>query len=314
MMIVVTGGAGFIGSNIVRALNRRGHDDIVVVDDLGDGTRFRNIADLDIADYLDKDEFAGLLEGKRRVRRPDAIFHEGACSDTTEWDGRFMMRNNYSYSKQLLHYCLGQKVPFIYASSASVYGAGKEFSEDPGNSSPLNMYAYSKHLLDVYVRRVLQKAGSPVVGLRYFNVYGPREQHKGKMASVAYHFDRQVTATGIARLFAGDETYGNGEQRRDFVYVDDIASVNLWFLDNPSVSGIYNVGTGRSQTFNDVANAVIDFHGRGKIEYVPFPDELAGRYQNYTEADIRALRNAGYAAPFLTVGEGVRQYLSWLHR
>lgn len=314
MMIVVTGGAGFIGSNIVKTLNLRGVDDILVVDDLSDGTRFRNIADLDIADYLDKDEFAGLLESQGRIGRPEAIFHEGACSDTTEWDGRFMMRNNYSYSKQLLHYCLAQKVPFIYASSASVYGAGEEFSEDPGNSSPLNMYAYSKHLFDVYVRRVLQNAGSQVVGLRYFNVYGPREQHKGRMASVAYHFDCQVTATGVARLFAGDEAYGNGEQRRDFVYVDDISSVNLWFLDNPSVSGIYNVGTGRSQTFNEVANAVIEFHGRGKIEYVPFPEELAGRYQNYTEANISALRKAGYAAPFLSVGEGVRQYLSWLHR
>ena len=275
-MIIVTGGAGFIGSNIVAALNAIGHDDIIVVDDLRDGTKFTNIADLTIADYIDKDDFLPLIEAGEIIDRPTAIFHQGACSDTTEWDGRFMLSNNYDYSKRLLNYCLEQKIPFLYASSASVYGDGAVFQEDPTNAKPLNLYAYSKHLFDQYVRRCLPDAASQIVGLRYFNVYGPREQHKGKMASVAYHFDRQIGESGTARLFEGCGDYGNGEQRRDFVYVADVAAVNLWLHDNPKVSGIFNLGTGKSQTFNDVANAVIKFHGRGNIEYIPFPVELDG--------------------------------------
>jgi len=313
-MIVVTGGAGFIGSNIVADLNTKGHDDIIVVDDLSDGTKFANIADLHIADYIDKDDFLALIEDGGKFARPTAIFHQGACSDTTEWDGRFMLDNNYNYSKYLLNYCLRHKVPFLYASSASVYGDGSVFHEDSVNATPLNLYAYSKHLFDQYVRRCLPDAESQIVGLRYFNVYGPREQHKGKMASVAYHFDQQIRETGIARLFEGSGDYGHGEQRRDFVYVADVVAVNLWLLDNQQISGVFNLGTGKSQTFNDVAHAVIKFHGRGKIEYIPFPAELAGRYQSYTQADISALRAAGYRAAIRTVEEGVKDYLSWLHR
>jgi ADP-L-glycero-D-manno-heptose 6-epimerase len=313
-MIIVTGGAGFIGSNVVAALNGAGRNDVIVVDDMSDGTKFVNISDLEIADYVDKDAYLDRLEAGDVAARPTAIFHQGACSDTTEWDGRYMLDNNYDYSKRLLIYCLKQKIPFIYASSASVYGDGVVFSEDAVNAKPLNLYAYSKHLFDQYVRRTRAGADSQVVGLRYFNVYGPREQHKGKMASVAYHFDRQIRETGVARLFEGSGDYGDGEQQRDFVYVADVAAVNLWFLDNPQVSGIFNLGTGRCQTFNDVANAVIDFHGSGKIEYIPFPSELAGRYQSYTQADISALRKAGYSAPFSDVAAGVRRYLDWLHQ
>jgi ADP-L-glycero-D-manno-heptose 6-epimerase len=312
-MIVVTGGAGFIGSNIVAALNAAGHENILVVDDLSDGTKFVNIADLKISDYVDMNEFLSRIKAGANVGRVSAIFHQGACSDTTEWDGRLMLDNNYEYSKHLLNYSLARQIPFLYASSASVYGDGSVFNEDPVNERPLNLYAYSKTLFDRYVRRHLPDARSQVVGLRYFNVYGPREQHKGKMASVAWHFDRQLGETGIARLFEGCDGYGNGEQRRDFIYVADIAAVNLWLHDSPGVSGIFNLGTGKSQTFNDVARAVIDFHGRGKIEYIPFPANLQGRYQSFTEADMSALRAAGYDQPFRTVEQGVGEYLAQLH-
>ena len=313
-MIIVTGGAGFIGSNIVAALNAAGHDDIIVVDDLSDGTKIINIADLKVSDFIDKGEFLTRIEAGERIDRPTGIFHQGACSDTTEWDARFMLGNNYDYSKRLLNYCLKQQIPFLYASSASVYGDGAEFHEDPANEMPLNLYAYSKFLFDQYVRRCLPDASSQVVGLRYFNVYGPREQHKGKMASVAFHFDKQITDGGIARLFEDCEGYGDGEQRRDFVYVADVAAVNLWLHENSEISGIFNLGTGRSQTFNDVANAVIKYHGLGSIEYIPFPAELEGRYQSFTEADIGALRAAGYDAPFKSVEQGVASYMDWLYR
>ncbi len=314
-MIIVTGGAGFIGSNIVKALNDRGETDIIVVDDLEDGTKFRNIADLEIADYLDKDDFLDrILAGDEWGGSVRAIFHEGACSSTTEWDGRMMMENNYEYSKALLHWCLEHRVAYLYASSASVYGGGTVFSERREHEEPLNVYGYSKFLFDQYVRRLLPTARSQVVGFRYFNVYGPREQHKGTMASVAFHFNNQIKAEGRCRLFEGCDGYGNGEQRRDFVFVGDCVDVNLWFMDHPERSGIFNLGTGRSQAFNDVANAAIAWHGRGEIEYVPFPDHLKGRYQSFTEADISALRQAGFDAPFKTVEEGVKLYLDWLNR
>ncbi len=311
-MIVVTGGAGFIGSNVVKALNARGVDDILVVDDLSDGTKFRNLADCEIADYEDKDDFLARIEADAGLGPVEAVIHEGACSTTTEWDGRFMMRNNYAYSRALLHWCLRRRVPFLYASSASVYGAGPVFREAREHERPLNVYAYSKFLFDQHVRRVLPRAGSQVVGFRYFNVYGPREQHKGQMASVAWHFHRQIAESGRCRLFEGSDGYGPGEQRRDFVHVDDAVAVALWFLDHPDRSGIFNVGTGRAQTFNEVARAVIAWHGRGEIEYVPFPEHLRGRYQSFTEADLTALRAAGCDVRFRPVEEGVPAYLDWL--
>ena len=311
-MIVVTGGAGFIGSNIVAELNGRGRSDVLVVDDLTDGHKFRNLAGLDIADYHDRDEFVELIESDNAPRF-EAILHQGACSTTTEWDGRYMMDVNYRYSKRLFAYCQARNVPFIYASSASVYGAGPDFVERPELEKPLNVYGYSKALFDRYVRRHLRTARSQVVGLRYFNVYGPNEAHKQSMASVAWHFDRQIREDGEARLFVGCDGYEDGEQRRDFVYVGDVADCVLWFLEHCYRSGIFNLGTGRSQTFNDVANAVIAWHGNGRIRYVEFPDHLQGSYQSFTEADLTALRACGYDSEFRSVEEGVKRYLDRLH-
>ena len=311
-MIIVTGGAGFIGSNIVQGLNAKGLDDILVVDDLSDGTKFKNIVDARISDYMDKDDFLdSVLGGDFDDVAIEAVFHQGACSSTTEWDGQFMMENNYEYSKTLLHFCQAKKVPFIYASSASVYGGGSVFKEDIANEAPLNVYGYSKFLFDQYVRA--QTLSSQVVGLRYFNVYGPREQHKGSMASVAFHLNNQLLEKGEIKLFAGCDGYGDGEQLRDFVYVGDVVDVNLWFLDNPAVSGIYNCGTGKSQPFNDVAKGVLDYHQKGSLSYIPFPDHLVGHYQSFTEADLTDLRSAGCKLTFKTVNEGVKCYMEWLN-
>jgi ADP-L-glycero-D-manno-heptose 6-epimerase len=312
-MIIVTGGAGFIGSNIVKGLNGRGREDVLVVDDLKDGTKFLNLVDCEILDYLDKDDFLARVQRGAGFGAPvEAIFHEGACSSTTEWDGVYMMGNNYEYSKTLLHYCLEQRAAYLYASSASVYGGGQVFSESREHESPLNVYGYSKFLFDQYVRRILPKARSQIVGFRYFNVYGPREQHKGSMASVAFHLSQQLSAGDNPRLFAGCDGYGDGEQRRDFIYIDDVMDVNLWFLDNPDRSGVINLGTGNCQSFRDVAMAVIGWFGRGEIEYIPFPDHLRGRYQSFTEADMTHLRALGYDRPFKTVEEGVPRYMDWL--
>lgn len=314
-MIIVTGGAGFIGSNIVKGLNETGVTDILVVDDLTDGRKFKNIADCEIADYMDKDEFIIRVQAKESfAKQVRAIFHEGACSETTEWDGKFMMSNNYEYSKILLHYCLDRNIQYLYASSAAVYGTGPVFKEKREHEEPLNVYGYSKFQFDQYVRRIFPQDNCQVVGFRYFNVYGPREQHKGTMSSVAYHVNNQILDHGEARLFEGCDDYGDGEQRRDFIYVGDTVAVNLWFLDHPDKSGIFNLGTGRSQPFNDVARAVIEYHGKGEIKYIPFPDHLKGRYQSFTEADISALRQVGYDSAFKTVEEGVKLYMEWLNR
>ncbi len=312
-MIIVTGGAGFIGSNIVKSLNDQGYTDIMVVDDLEDGTKFVNLADLEIADYIDKDDFLELIKSEVEFPGLEAIFHEGACSSTTEWDGKFMMQNNYQYSVELLHYCLDHKVPFLYASSASVYGAGSVFTEAREHEKPLNVYGYSKFQFDQYVRRVLPEADSQVIGFRYFNVYGPREQHKGSMASVAYHLNTQIKNGENPKLFEGCDGYPNGGQTRDFVYVGDVAKVNLWCWKEKAASGIYNLGTGAAEPFQAVAEAVINYHGSGEVEYVPFPDHLKGRYQSFTQADMAALKAAGYDQPFKTVAQGVDEYMAWLN-
>ncbi len=312
-MIVVTGGAGFIGCKLIRGLNRRGIDDVVCVDDLTDGHKFANLVDCRISDYLDKDDFADRLR-RGLAKRPEAVFHQGACTVTTEWDGRYMMETNYRYSVELFEYCLAERVPLIYASSAAVYGTSGSFAEDDAAAErPVNVYGYSKLLFDRYVRLRLPQAGSQVAGLRYFNVYGPGESHKGPMASVALHWDRQLGDTGELRLFEGSGGYEAGEQRRDFIHVDDIVKVNLWLLEHPEVSGVFNVGTGRSASFNDVARAVIAWHGRGTIRYIPFPDELQSAYQSFTEADLGALRAAGYEEPFLDIESGVAAYLDAIH-
>jgi ADP-L-glycero-D-manno-heptose 6-epimerase len=314
-MIVVTGGAGFIGSNLVEALNKHGRTDVVVVDDLTDGTKYTNLADCQIADYLDKDLFIQQVREGTLGFGPSAVFHQGACSDTTEWNGRFMLENNFSYSKALFHYCQQQRIPFIYASSAAVYGGSNTFVESPEYEKPLNIYGYSKLLFDQYVRRYESVYGfnAQVVGLRYFNVYGPREQHKGKMASVAFHLNSQILNGQNPKLFGAFGGYAAGMQSRDFVFVGDVVSVNLWFLANPQCNGIFNLGTGRAEPFKAVAEAVIAFHGKGQIEFIDFPDSLKGHYQSYTCADISALRAVGYAKPFFTVAQGTSQYMQALN-
>ena len=312
-MIIVTGGAGFIGSNIVRGLNAHGYRDVIVVDNLANGIKFKNLVGCDISDYLDKKVFLDKIKnGEFSKSTIKVVFHQGACSTTTEWDGRYMMENNYDYSKTLLTFCSERDIPFIYASSAAVYGGSSVFKEDPAHEAPLNVYGYSKHQFDQYLRARLPGLSNQVVGLRYFNVYGPREAHKNSMASVAFHLNNQLLESGVVRLFEGCDGFGDGEQQRDFIYVDDVVDINLWFMDNSQVRGIFNLGTGRSQTFNDVANAVIDFHKRGELQYIPFPDHLKGRYQSLTKANLDALRGVGCTHEFKTVAEGVSLYMNWL--
>lgn len=312
-MIVVTGGAGFIGSNIVKTLNARGRTDIIVVDDLTDGTKFINIADCDIADYLDLHEFRARMQDET-LPRIDAVFHEGACSATTEWNGQYMMDNNFTYSKELFHYCQDRRIPMIYASSAATYGNTDIFREVPECEGPLNVYGYSKLLFDQYVRRHMKSLKAQVVGFRYFNVYGPREQHKGSMASVAFHHYTQVKNGESPKLFGAYNGYEPGMQSRDFIYVGDVVEANLWCLDNPKVSGIFNLGTGRAEPFKAIADTVIDFYGKGEIKFVEFPEHLKGRYQSYTRADMSKLRDAGFTHEFKTVAQGVHAYLEWLNR
>ena len=327
-MIIVTGGAGFIGSNLVRALNERGCTDILLVDCIENVDQISNLADLSISDYMDKDEFRRQLDRSMGFGAVEGVYHQGACSDTMATDSRYMLENNYSFSRDLLEWCVGRRVPLIYASSAAVYGSGAEFSENPGVEHPINVYAYSKSLFDNYVRRAMLRAQSPIVGLRYFNVYGPRESHKGQMASMAWHFYQQFVENRKVRLFRGTGGYGDGEQLRDFVSVDDVVKVNLFFSDHTEMSGIYNVGTGHSRSFNDLALAVINglaqLNGepmverqqalsQGWLEYFSMPDALTSRYQSFTEADISRLRKQGYATPFLTLEEGVTKYVTELH-
>lgn len=328
MYTIVTGAAGFIGSNIVRALNKRGEKNIIAVNNLTRADKFKNLVNCEIADYLDKQEFIERLLAGDFDGDVEAILHEGACSDTMESDGRYMMENNYRYSVHLLDWCLDQEVQLLYASSAATYGGGGVFREDRACESPLNVYGYSKFLFDQIVRRRLPEASSQVVGFRYFNVYGPGETHKGRMASVAFHHFNQFRNEGRVRLFEGCDGYANGAQQRDFIHVDDVVAVNLWFLDHPRKSGIFNLGTGRAQSFNDVAVAGVnaqrarageaplplaDLVERGLIEYIAFPEALKGKYQSFTQADQTRLREAGYDAPFMTVEEGVGKYVEWLH-
>ena len=328
MYYVVTGACGFIGANLVKALNERGISDIIAVDNLTNADKFRNLADCEIADYMDKHEFLEMVESGQFDGVVEAILHQGACSDTMETDGRYMMANNYRYSLAMLDFCSEQEISFLYASSASVYGGGGEFREEREFESPLNVYGYSKFLFDQVVRRRLAGTDSQVAGFRYFNVYGPREQHKGRMASVAFHHFNQYRADGKVRLFAGHDGYGNGEQRRDFVYVGDVVKVNMDFLESRR-SGIYNLGTGRAQSFNELAAATVnacralegkpalplaELVAQGIIEYIPFPDALKGKYQSFTEADLAELRGAGYEEAFATVEEGVAEYVKWLAR
>jgi ADP-L-glycero-D-manno-heptose 6-epimerase len=318
-VIIVTGGAGFIGSNLVHQLNQAGERDILVVDNLAPapnitGPKFFNLAGAEYADYMDKREFrAALKSGRFENIKIRAILHQGACSNTLEDDGHYMMDNNFTYSKELLHFALDRKIPLVYASTAAIYGASNQFTEQPKNERPLNVYGYSKLVFDNYIRRLLPEMKSTVVGLRYFNVYGPREQHKGRMASVLHHFTRQLKDTGTIRMFEGSGGYADGEQRRDFVFVKDLCRINMFFAgllhDSPGkpIRAVVNAGTGEARTFNSVAAALMQVHGPGKIEYIPFPGDLKDRYQHYTQADIAGLRAIGYNAEFTPLEDGVKQ-------
>ena len=331
MKYIVTGAAGFIGANLVQALNQRGITDIIAVDDLTEAGKYRNLADLEISDYLDKSEFIEKFRSGS-FGKVAAVFHEGACSDTMESDGHYMMENNFRYTMDVLDICTAQKVPLLYASSAATYGGSDTFVEKREFEKPLNVYGYSKFLFDQVMRRKFAEktTTAQVVGFRYFNVYGPRESHKGRMASVAFHHFHQFRESGIVKLFGAYDGYAQGEQSRDFVSVEDVVKVNLFFLDHPEKSGIFNLGSGRAQPFNDVACSVVNGlnHARlgpehqaqslaelvstHKIQYIDFPDALKGKYQSFTQANLDQLRAAGYHEDFLTVEQGVSRYVAWL--
>ena len=310
-MIIVTGGAGFIGTNLVRSLIESDKQ-ILIVEELDKYTKkFENIKNLEILDCLDHNIFLKDLLNGKYVNKIDQIFHLGACSKTTEPDRDYIMDVNLNYSKKLLEYSANNNIDMIYASSASVYGDGTIFKEDTDNESSLNHYSESKLLFDNHVRENMTKIRSQIVGMRYFNVYGPYEQHKEVMSSVAYHFYNQIKEYGILKLFRGSHGYDDGEQRRDFVYVKDTIDIKLWFMQN-KCSGIFNVATGKSRSFNDVANAVINYFNSGHIEYINFPKGLEEQYQAFTEADMINLRDIGYQKKATELEDGVSSYLNFL--
>lgn len=307
-MYLVTGGAGFVGSNLVAGLNRQGISDILIVDNLRSADKRPNLGSLRFADYADKDEFLPRLEAGKLGDSIEAVLHQGACTDTMATDTAYVMHTNFEYSRALLRHALPRRIPFIYASSASVYGNSGVCAEDPANEEPLNLYARSKLLFDQHVRQVLPEAKATLVGLRYYNVYGPREAHKGRMASMVWQLYRQLKASNAMRLFVGSGGYGDGEQRRDFIWVGDVVDVNLFFLGGPVRKGIFNTGTGESRSFNDIARNLMRHHGGGSLSYIPFPPELEGKYQSFTQADVTALRGAGYARPFTSLEDGIAGY------
>ena len=302
-MFIVTGGAGFIGSNLVRGLNARGVRDILIVDDLEHGDKHRSLNGLEFDDFVDYRDFRDHL-GRFESAKIEAIFHQGACSDTTEKNGRYMLSVNYEYSKTLLHFAFG-RCPFIYASSAAVYGNGDNgFREERDCEWPLNVYGFSKQLFDRHVRSHCEHALTQVVGLRYFNVYGPQENHKGRMASVVLKFHEQAAANGELKIFAGSSKF-----LRDFVFVDDVVAVNLHFLDHRERSGIFNCGSGRAESFRALAEATVVHYPGARITEIPFPDDLRGKYQAYTCADLTRLRAAGYGREFTALEQGVATYV-----
>jgi ADP-L-glycero-D-manno-heptose 6-epimerase len=314
-VIVVTGGAGFVGSAVCRALSVTRALPLWVVDDLRDASKYRNLVGVHISDYLDREDFLRLVEQHdAALAGVEAIIHQGAASSTTEPDGRYVLRNNYDYSRALLELSVERGIPIIYASSAAVYGRSEVCREAPSFEQPLNVYGFSKLLVDNHARRLLERGNVKIVGLRYFNVYGPGEWHKGTMRSLALQLYEQLVEHGVAFLFGAHDGYGAGEQRRDFIHVDDVVRVVEWFLVHPERSGIYNVGTGQSRSFNELASAVVGALGAGHIEYRPFPAELARSYQSHTQADLQRLRASGYDRAFVELDEGVADYVTTLER
>lgn len=313
-MIIVTGGAGFIGSNIVRALLNLGKENILVVDDLTNGTKFVNLLDLNISDYMDKRDFMSSIISGNDIGSIEAVFHQGACSSTTEWNGKFMLENNYQYSKYVLHFCLDRKIPFLYASSAAIYGScNKNFIESPKYEKPLNVYGYSKFLFDQYVRKIILNTDSQICGLRYFNVYGPGENYKGNMASIAFNLNKQINSGINPKLFSKSKNF-----KRDFIHIEDVISVNLWAWNN-NISGIYNCGTGQAESFQTIANIILEYHSNNKkknlkVEYIDFPETLKNHYQKFTQADLSKLRSAGYNKKFKNIHDGIKEYMSWLNK
>ena len=314
--IVVTGGAGFIGSNLVAALNERGENTILIVDDLAKDEKWKNLIGLDYDDFVDKDDFRIAIHHDT-LTGVKAVFHLGACSSTTEKDARFLADNNYRYTRDLCAWCLEKDIPFIYASSAATYGDGSLGYSDEDESTvklkPLNMYGYSKQMFDLWAMR--HGLFDRIAGLKYFNVYGPREDHKGDMRSVinkAYH---QIRETGEVKLFKSYKPeYKDGEQLRDFVYVKDAVAVTLFLHDQADVSGLFNCGTGKARTWNDLVKATFKAMGmEPKIAYIDMPESLHAKYQYRTEADMAKLRDAGYEDEFTSLEHGVADYVkNWL--
>ncbi|HEX3659506.1 MAG TPA: ADP-glyceromanno-heptose 6-epimerase [Pirellulales bacterium] len=312
-MIVVTGGAGFIGSALVWKLNQLGVRRILVVDQLETSEKWRNLAHLTFEDYMPKDQFLHALEQGTFAERPRAIVHLGACSSTTERDADFLLVNNYRYTRTLAEWCLARGVRFIYASSAATYGDGSRGYSDRDDITPglrpLNQYGYSKQLFDLWALRT--RALDTISGLKFFNVFGPNEYHKDDMSSVVLKAYHQVLASGQVRLFKSyRDDYPDGGQQRDFIYVKDCLDVMVWLIEN-RVGGLFNVGTGQARTWNDLAHAVFRAMGREpKIEYIEMPEALQGRYQYFTQADMTRLRAAGYRAPFTSLEDAVSDYVN----
>ena len=311
--IIVTGGAGFIGANVVRGLNARGIDDIVVVDRLRDGAKWRNLLGARVEDVVDKDDFRLDVREGALAADIDAVIHLGACSSTTETDADYLLDNNYRYTRELCEWCLEEGIRFVYASSAATYGDGAlGYSDEdvatPG-LAPLNMYGFSKHLFDLWALRSGRL--DSIAGLKFFNVYGPHEDHKGDMRSVVHKAHGQILAQGRVELFKSYRPeFPDGGQVRDFVDVRDAVDVVLWLLDRPQVNGLFNCGTGEARSWNDLAAAVFAALGREpRIDYIEMPGHLRGKYQYHTQADLAKLRRAGYDRPFTRLEDGVRDYV-----
>jgi len=312
-MIVVTGGAGFIGSAIVWKLNKMGIDKIVIVDELGQNEKWKNLNGLRYEDFLHKDDFMGLVLQRSVPFKVTSIIHMGACSSTTEMNADFLMDNNVHYSMELAKFCLETGARFIYASSAATYGDGSNGYVDDESAlnslRPLNMYGYSKHFFDQWIKRngLIDK----VAGMKFFNVYGPGEYHKGDMRSVVHKAFGQVLETGKVKLFKSyNHDYGDGGQKRDFIYVKDAVDMTLFFLEHPDRNGIFNVGTGRAQTWVELVTALFEAVGKPvNIEFIDMPEEIRGKYQYFTEAALGKIRKAGYNKTILNVKEGVTDYV-----